>query len=85
MKDNSIKRFIQDDFLKLFVVRYLFCLSLLKHHKSFKEPHHFPSIYPSLPADMENGLSEITPQLKEIVGFVNVGGHYEFEETPAAG
>lgn len=74
---------MQDDFLKLFVIRYIFCLTLLKHHKSFKEPHHFPSIHPSLPSDMEQGLPSIIPQIKELVGFVNVGGHYEFEEIPA--
>jgi hypothetical protein len=33
---------------------------------------------------MEHGLSGIIPQIKELVGFVNVGVHYEFEEAPAA-
>lgn len=75
---------MQDDFLKFFIVRYVFCLTLLKHHKSFKEPHHFPSISPSLPSEMEHGLPGIVPQIKELVGFVNVGVHYEFEEAPAA-
>lgn len=75
---------MQDDFLKLFIVRYIFCLTLLTHHKGFKEPHHFPSIYPSLPSDLEHGLATIVPQIKELVGFVNVAGHYEFEEAPEA-
>jgi hypothetical protein len=32
---------------------------------------------------MEHGLTLIVPQIKELVGFVNVGGHYELEEAPA--
>ena len=74
---------MQDDFLRIFFIRYIFCVTLLNHHNSFKEPHHFPSIYPALPSEMDRGLSQIIPQIQELTGFINVGSHYTFETTPS--
>jgi hypothetical protein len=36
--DKSYKRFIQDDFLCQFCVRFVLCSTLLKAHTAFKDP-----------------------------------------------
>ena len=71
---------MQDDFLRQFLVRFVFCTHLLRRHVAFKEAHHFPSIYPSLPSTLEKGvLPEVLSALQELVGVVNVGEKYSFE------
>ena len=76
--EKSIQRFLKDDFLCQFLVRFMFCKTLLHKHVGFTESHHFPSMYPSLPADMELGITEIVAPLQELVSLVNVGRFYHF-------
>lgn len=83
---------MQDDFFRQFIVRFVLCLTLLKTHVAFKEPHHFPQIVPSLPSDllMESGgssglLKEVGLKIQELVGLVNVTTTYSFESLSADG
>lgn len=36
--DKSFKRFLQDDFLRQFICRFVLCNALLNSHNSFKDP-----------------------------------------------
>lgn len=76
--DKDIARFLQDDFLRQFIVRFVLCSTLLHYHNGFKEPQHFPSIYPPLGMEIKE-VPEVVAKIQELAGFVNVGGHYHFE------
>ena len=83
---------MQDDFFRQFIVRFVLCLTLLKTHVAFKEPHHFPQIVPALPLDllMESGggaglLKDVVSKIQELVGLVNVTTIYNFESLSSDG
>ncbi len=88
--DKNVQRFMQDDFFRQFIVRFVLCLTLLKTHVAFKEPHHFPQIVPSLPSDLlmdsSSGLlKDVVLKIQELVGLVNVTSMYNFESLSAEG
>ncbi|KAJ3343160.1 hypothetical protein HDU93_009710 [Gonapodya sp. JEL0774] len=64
--DKSFRRFFQDDFLRQFLVRFLLMHALCVAHTAFKEPKHFPSVYPSLPTSLLSA-PEISNKVQEIV------------------
>ncbi|KAI1321320.1 hypothetical protein EDD11_006657 [Mortierella claussenii] len=50
--DKSVRRFLQDEFLRQFMIRFALCYIILKAHTSFTEPKHLPMSYPTLPASV---------------------------------
>lgn len=44
----DVKRFLQDDFLRLLVARYVLCYMVISAHRLTKDPKHLPSCSPSL-------------------------------------
>ncbi|CAG8602640.1 16175_t:CDS:2, partial [Racocetra fulgida] len=66
--EKSLKRFLQDDFLRQFLVRFVLCSALLKAHNSFQNEKHFPSSCPPLPYtlfDSPNLLAKLSQITKE--------------------
>ncbi|KAI9262404.1 hypothetical protein BDA99DRAFT_511113 [Phascolomyces articulosus] len=47
--DGHVKRFMSDEFLWTFIVRFTLCCIILRCHSSFKDEKTFPSCYPPLP------------------------------------
>ncbi|XP_074654987.1 protein SCAI-like isoform X2 [Tubulanus polymorphus] len=47
--DHSYIQFFGDDFLRLLVLRYIFCYIVLRQHRGFKGPAFYPSCHPPIP------------------------------------
>ncbi|XP_056601565.1 protein SCAI [Triplophysa dalaica] len=47
--DQAFLQFYGDEFLRLLMIRFVFCCTTLKLHKLFREARSFPESYPSLP------------------------------------
>ncbi|KAI8388311.1 protein SCAI [Radiomyces spectabilis] len=64
--DIHVKRFMSDDFLWYFIVRFVLCGIILRCHFSFKEEKSFPTSFPALPEsvyvapDIINMFHELT-------------------------
>ncbi|KAF9418564.1 hypothetical protein BGZ94_009661 [Podila epigama] len=50
--DKPIRRFLQDEFLRQFMIRFALCHAILSAHVAFTEPKHLPSCHPPLPASV---------------------------------
>lgn len=51
-------QFFGDEFLRLLLIRFVFCSAALRLHKLFRESRSFPESYPELPKQdtVESGL-----------------------------
>ncbi|KAI7863893.1 hypothetical protein BDF14DRAFT_1839553 [Spinellus fusiger] len=47
--DPFVRRFMADEFLWTFIVRFVLCSIILRCHSSFKDEKSFPTSYPALP------------------------------------
>ncbi|KAJ3088344.1 hypothetical protein HK102_008983 [Quaeritorhiza haematococci] len=81
--DKAINRFLQDDFVRQFFVRFVLSTSILQCHNSFKDPKHFPSCHPPLPTNLSTA-PEIIAAIRELVQLADVGGLYNFPDGTAA-
>jgi len=81
--DKSYKRFIQDDFLKQILVRYILCCNVLQFNEQFKEPSHYPSCNPPLPQSLIFD-PQIKEKVKELITLMEVTDKYSFDDTQAA-
>jgi hypothetical protein len=72
--DASYKRFIQDDFLRAFVARFIIAHFLLVAHKEFK-PEHMIRSQPVLPLDS----FMLSPRLQNIIDVANVSQMYNLQ------
>ncbi|XP_017576631.1 protein SCAI isoform X4 [Pygocentrus nattereri] len=56
--DQAFLQFYGDEFLRLLMVRFVFCCATLRLHKLFQEAQSFPESYPQLPKQemVENSL-----------------------------
>ncbi|KAF8979128.1 hypothetical protein BGZ46_005773 [Entomortierella lignicola] len=50
--DKPVRRFLQDEFLRQFMIRFALCYIILKAHTAFTETKHLPVSYPTLPASV---------------------------------
>jgi len=81
--DKSYKRFIQDDFLRQILVRYILCCNVLQFNEQFKEPSHYPSCNPPLPQSLIFD-PQIKEKVKELITLMEVTDKYSFDDTQAA-
>ncbi|KAK7095582.1 protein SCAI-like [Littorina saxatilis] len=51
VSDHSYMQFFGDDFLRLILLRFVFCYIVLILHRSFKGPSYYPVSHPPLPTD----------------------------------
>ncbi|CAL1546949.1 unnamed protein product [Lymnaea stagnalis] len=49
--DHAYVQFLGDDFLRLLLLRFVFCYIVLILHRGFKGPSYYPASHPSLPTD----------------------------------
>ncbi|TWW66811.1 Protein SCAI [Takifugu flavidus] len=56
--DQAFLQFFGDEFLRLLLIRFVFCSAALRLHKLFRESQSFPESYPELPKKdtVESGL-----------------------------
>ncbi|KAF9160562.1 hypothetical protein DFQ26_005390 [Actinomortierella ambigua] len=47
--EKSLRRFLQDDFLRQFMIRFALCYNILRAHNAFNEPKYLPMSNPALP------------------------------------
>lgn len=73
--DRNVKRFMSDDFLYYFIVRFVLCGIFLRYHSSFKDEKSFPSSSPSLP-DSIYVSTEIVTMLGDLTAIADVGTYF---------
>lgn len=66
--DPSYISFCSDDFLRLIIFRFIFCLMIMKLHRLFRTSNYYPRSYPALP---EVELLQ-HPALKQIISDLTV-------------
>ncbi|XP_033108155.1 protein SCAI-like [Anneissia japonica] len=56
--DHVYMQFYGDEFLRLFILRYVFCYATLRYHRGFKDESFYPQSHPDLRGNdiMENAL-----------------------------
>ncbi|KAI9208764.1 protein SCAI [Polychytrium aggregatum] len=82
--DKSVKRFMQDDFLRQLIIRFVLCDAILHCHNAFKESKHLPASYPALPPSFSSA-PEIVNKIQELVNMAEVTSFYTFNSAaPAA-
>ncbi|KAI7897571.1 uncharacterized protein BX663DRAFT_565423 [Cokeromyces recurvatus] len=73
--DVSVKRFMSDDFLYYFIVRFVLCGIFLRYHSSFKDERSYPSSLPSLPESIYSS-PEIVTMLGDLTMIADVGTYF---------
>ncbi|OBZ90635.1 Protein SCAI [Choanephora cucurbitarum] len=73
--DKNIKRFMSDDFLYCFIVRFVLCGIFLRYHSSFKDEKAFPSSVPSVPESIYVS-TEIVTMLGDLTAIADVGTYF---------
>ncbi|KAI8378542.1 hypothetical protein BD560DRAFT_389678 [Blakeslea trispora] len=73
--DRNIKRFMSDDFLYCFIVRFVLCGIFLRYHSSFKDEKAFPSSVPSMPESIYIS-TEIVTMLGDLTAIADVGTYF---------
>ncbi|KAI9034332.1 protein SCAI [Hyaloraphidium curvatum] len=68
--DKAYRRFAQDDFLKQFIVRFIFFSALLPLHTAFDKPKYLPSSYPALPSALLSD-SDLLAKIHEAVALAD--------------
>ncbi|KAG0075783.1 hypothetical protein BGZ92_002728 [Podila epicladia] len=76
--DKPLRRFLQDEFLRQFMIRFALCHIILKAHVSFTEPKHLPISYPTLPVSVLES-TEVLSKIRSLAILANANC-FEFEE-----
>ncbi|KAF9391216.1 hypothetical protein CPB97_007185 [Podila verticillata] len=76
--DKPLRRFLQDEFLRQFMIRFALCHIILKAHVSFNESKHLPTSFPSLPASVLES-TEVLSKIRSLAILANATC-FEFEE-----
>jgi len=75
--DKSYKRFMQDDFLSQFIVRFIVTSIIVTAHSAFKEAKHFPSALPAFPVSILQH-TELLEKAGELSKIFSVESLYDF-------
>ncbi|KAG2218203.1 hypothetical protein INT45_008672 [Circinella minor] len=73
--DSHVKRFMTDEFLWTFIVRFTLCCIILRCHSSFKDEKTFPSCYPPLPDDIYSA-PDIIAMLRNLTEVAEVATYF---------
>lgn len=70
VSDPMYYPFLGDEFLRLMILRYVFCESVLRMHRSFRARTNLPRAYPPLPDDLfeHRDLVAIVIQMADYIG-----------------
>ncbi|KXJ13660.1 protein SCAI [Exaiptasia diaphana] len=80
--DLSVLKILEDDFLKMMLLRYIFCFYVTHLHRAFKGSEYYPKCFPKLPNEiLLNGGVE--KQVLELASMLDVRSlFYEVGEAP---
>ncbi|KAF9999873.1 hypothetical protein BGZ65_004832, partial [Modicella reniformis] len=76
--DKPVRRFLQDEFLRQFMIRFALCYTILKAHIAFTEPKYLPTSYPPLPASILES-QEVLSKIQALAVLMNATC-FEFED-----
>ncbi|KAK9710050.1 hypothetical protein K7432_008683 [Basidiobolus ranarum] len=74
---DKATKFLQDDFLRRFITRFVFCHAVFTCHSSFNDPTHFPTASPSIPEEILSS-PKVIQAIKELVQLTESQSHYNF-------
>ncbi|CAF1021702.1 unnamed protein product [Adineta steineri] len=69
--DSTIYHFIGDEFLRLFLARFVFCYAVLRLHRAFKGSGFYPSSQPQLSNDLLENV-QVHKMILELSALLNV-------------
>ncbi|XP_076020078.1 protein SCAI isoform X3 [Genypterus blacodes] len=70
--DQAFLQFFGDEFLRLLLIRFVFCSAALRLHKLFRESRSFPESYPELPKQDTVESSLLQKQILELATMLDV-------------
>lgn len=70
--DQAFLQFYGDEFLRLLLVRFVFCSATLRLHKLFRESRSFPESYPQLPKQETVESSVLQKHILELATMLDV-------------
>lgn len=70
--DQAFLQFFGDEFLRLLLIRFVFCSATLRLHKLFRECRSFPESYPELPLQDTVGSVLLQKQVLELAAMLDV-------------
>ncbi|KAK3840303.1 MAG: protein SCAI [Linnemannia elongata] len=76
--EKPLRRFLQDEFLRQFMIRFALCHTILNAHIAFVEPKHLPTSYPPLPASVLES-PEVLSKIRSLAVLANASC-FSFEE-----
>ncbi|KAF9094064.1 hypothetical protein BGX23_002558 [Mortierella sp. AD031] len=76
--DKPLRRFLQDEFLRQFMIRFALCHIILNAHIAFVEPKHLPTSYPPLPVSVLES-PEVLSKIRSLAVLANASC-FSFEE-----
>ncbi|TPX50258.1 hypothetical protein SeLEV6574_g01006 [Synchytrium endobioticum] len=82
--DKSFRRFYQDDFLRLLLIRFVVCSTVLSMHNAFKDPNNLPVSHPSFPPTLL-AAPELTAKVIELTEIAGVEPFYSNVAAAAEG
>ncbi|KAF9149184.1 hypothetical protein BG015_009032 [Linnemannia schmuckeri] len=81
--EKPLRRFLQDEFLRQFMIRFALCHTILNAHIAFVEPKHLPTSYPPLPASVLES-PEVLSKIRSLAVLANASC-FSFEEPVRTG
>ncbi|CAF3820129.1 unnamed protein product [Adineta steineri] len=69
--DHTIYHFLNDEFLRLFLARFVFCYAVLRLHRAFKGSGFYPSSQPQLSNDLLENV-QVHKMILELSAILNV-------------
>ncbi|KAG0298896.1 hypothetical protein BGZ96_004203 [Linnemannia gamsii] len=76
--EKPLRRFLQDEFLRQFMIRFALCHTILNAHIAFVEPKHLPTSYPPLPVSVLES-PEVLSKIRSLAVLANASC-FSFEE-----
>uniref|UniRef100_A0A8C9WFK8 Suppressor of cancer cell invasion n=1 Tax=Scleropages formosus TaxID=113540 RepID=A0A8C9WFK8_SCLFO len=72
--DQAFLQFYGDEFLRLLLIRFVFCSATLRMHKLFRESRSFPESYPQLPKQDTVESNLLQKHILELAAMLDVQG-----------
>lgn len=81
--DQAFLQFFGDEFLRLLLIRFVFCSAALRLHKLFREAQSFPESYPELPKQDTVESSLLQKHILELATMLDVQSLF-WDDPPEA-
>ncbi|XP_043913966.1 protein SCAI isoform X2 [Protopterus annectens] len=72
LQDQAFLQFFGDEFLRLLMVRFVFCSGALRLHKAFRETRNYPETYPQLPKEETVESPHLQKHILELASMLDV-------------